>query len=137
MKEETQSKQNPFILLAGQCSAIIANDRKDDAIKIVNSNNKSLRLHSFVLRYKDGLEDCLIGITSNSIRQTGKVVVGDLAIGCAGAKYGTDGFQGFPFLGKKPIVNSNDSILVSLKTFATAISSRDVSIVFLAEEIEG
>lgn len=137
MKEETQSKQNPFILFSGQCTSVGANSEKEDAIKIVNSNNKNLRLHSFVLRYKDGLDDCTIDISSSNIRKTGRIIVGDLSLGVAGAKYGTNGFSGFPLLGKKPVLNSNDTLTVKLKTHGIAIDSRDVSIAFLAEEVEG
>lgn len=138
MEKESQrdSKKNPFVLLAGVCSPVGANQTKADAIKIANTNNKKMRLHSFVLRYKSGLEDCLCDISSTEIRKNGLIVVGELGLAVAGANFSNGAFSGFPLPGRKPIISNNDNVLVGLKAQGTPINARDVQIVFLAEEIE-
>lgn len=136
MSERDIKKKNPFVLLAGVCQAVGQNSEKEDAIKIANTNNKAMRLHSIVVRYKKGLEDVIVDISSNNIRKTGKIISGELALAVIGAEHGTSGFNGFPILGLKPVISNNDNVIVKLKAFGTAINARDVAIAILAEEID-
>jgi len=135
--KETQEKKNPFVFVGGVCSAVPAGSSKKDAIVCSVPSSRKHRLHGIIARYKSGLDDCAVNISSSD-NFTAKFMDGHISLASIGTAYGVGApaFSMFPLPGKKPVISGSGKFLIELISQATPINARDVHFTLVLEEVE-
>jgi len=134
MKDTNTKINNRCKALSGVTKSIGANSNSfQRAIVLQSSHKPNKRIHGIILRYKEGLEDVGIQIKSHSIKD---LIKGYCPISIIGSPYGSDSFNIFPFMGRKPMITGLEQIEILFQTQGTAINERDISVTLIIEELE-
>lgn len=122
-------------LLSGVSVAIPANQSETMAINIPNGLGMSVDIIGMRIRFKPGLEDCLISLATPATKKE-PILSGNCTLAGIGQQNNTPDYGFFPFNGDRPKINRAEKLELKLQTFNQAVTPRDINLLLICEESE-
>ncbi|WP_125178656.1 hypothetical protein [Leptospira harrisiae] len=131
-----QEKKNPFYILAGISDSVGLNQTDKKAILLANDFSSDVKIHGWVMRYKENLDKLKFDIYSANLQRSGGIIEGPMSFAVGGAPFGSPAFNMFPIPGKKPVFETSDSLEIQVTTSSTTqLNALDLGIALIVEAI--
>lgn len=127
-----QSSKKRF-MLSGVSKAIPIDTSETVAINIPNSLGMSVDIVGMRIRFKNGLEDCLVSLETPASKKE-PIMQGNCTLAGIGQQNNIPDNGFFIFNGERPQIRKNEKIELKIQTFAVPVAARDINLLLIVEE---
>ncbi|MBE7412230.1 MAG: hypothetical protein L6Q54_15365 [Leptospiraceae bacterium] len=121
-------------VLCGVSKSIAANSGSlTNCITLPNKTGSDVVIRGFIIKYKSGLDDCLIDFSTPSSKND-PLFFGQIELGGIGVVRGTGNFEFLFIPGTTSEIKRGENLDILIQTFNEPIAQRDISIICLVIE---
>lgn len=120
-------------MLSGTSLAVLADSGSPTICVIVpNKINREIEITGFLIRFRKGLENCLVTL---SIANRVTLIEGVCTLAGIGQQSDGPVFDRIRLTGEKPRLTGSENLELKLQTYSQAVEARDINVLLFVEEV--